>query len=964
MPAWPKLPTELHIGAYVQYKQKTAWLVGWLRKNSKDTNNDDPPAKPTTRQLLQQAEAIAKAPSLPADLADFSNRIHDVINLRKQVTSFYTAHLMGNAEHEFFTGKLEDIRDVVNKKAKASTHPRKRRGNKKSPCEPSDNTRRTTNLYIVLAEDVADSVGEVGSDDEAPMTSTPKPTPASTPSNADAVNEAGSELRFALLCFIYDLSLARQFVQKTWQAYKDNEVDLVTASVTTNVVIATIKRSVACLDNAAEEITPSRRGKFYSVTAAMGHAYSSISVGKGHAPYDREKGFAQFGPDMERVANLLCLPAVMHLDIYRRATSKTLGSDERLSVGENINDLEVASFLSVLGLFRSLKIKAPALDELTRFASSMTKELTAENQWACFAFQVYLDIFQCLGDDIWDGLKELVVGGQDLKTMIEDHIHDEELMELRGTRLDYMLVQQPDFSARFKDVLSHITRWTEEDVMGKALKQVGLKRSPKGDFYFLGSHPLLCGIILHTMRRLAQEVSISHTRWLIAAVAHLYNAARQVGGLEVPWKDLEYIIDFHSAKRVFVGAAPTEAELFWARRRLAFGAKLASFAPRRHGEYKNDTTNRGLVARSHLQDLIWKQQIDAREHGWLTLHQLLEHLSHNDAGAHDPSDLDNELQHTIQSVPDVSKDDPQPADTQPTDAQSTEDTPKLSQAQKKRQRQKAKKAEQAAEKKKIEFPEEALLDTISTAKIETPEIGLIPQLSTLRELLAVDELHSHFDYLSLSRRCMTLLQRLRTEVYEREVTDLVPLDAEVELPGNLDLIDRLFLELKDRPRDLTKIKAVAAIFKDFIEKEGDIELEDATERKDAKSVVWETAPENLEGEGREQEAEVEGMAPTPEALEASQHGNVEQEVDETPTATSTETLQHDDQEHEPEEQHPVRSPKLRSTPNCETQVASDGDTDDGEEQWVDAEESFGGHTETMADDPIAAMLLALNSWQE
>ncbi|KAF2810467.1 uncharacterized protein BDZ99DRAFT_571040 [Mytilinidion resinicola] len=961
MPAWPKLPTELHTGAYVLYKQGTAWAISWLQKNSNATNNDEAPAKPTTRELLKQAEAIAKAANRPPDVIDFCNRVQDVITWRKKVTDWYVANTLGDAQHDFFTGRLEDILFVVEEKVKGTKSDVKRRKSKKKTVEQNDDAKRTLNLYGILAEDPADSVANDGSDDEATTTSTSKSTPRSATNNMDAAAEAVSELRFATMCFLYDLSLARQSVRKVWQAYKDHEVDLVTASVTTNVAIGTIKRSVAIWDNAVKDILPCRPGEFFSVTAAMDHFYTSISVSTGHAPYDPKRGLDQFGPDMHRTANLLCLPAIIQLDFHRRAISKRSDPDSQLSALNTRKELEVQNILSDFGLFGALRVKAPALDELTRFESLLTKAPNSKSQWVSFAFQVYLDIYECLGDGIRDGLKDLVEGGHDIENMIDTHIIDEGVMQVQGTRLEYMLVQQPDFSARFNEVSSYITRWVDDDAVGEAIKHMGVTNSPLEPFFFLGHHPLLCGMFLHTIRRLTQEVSISHTRWLIAAVAHLYNAARQVGGLEIPWKDLDYVIDHHSAKRIFVGAAPTSADLFWIRRRLAFGEKLANFAPHRHGDRKHDTTNRGLILRSPLQDLIWKQQRDTKDHGWLTLHHLLEHLTHNDAGAHDVPDLDNDLQHTVQSIPDVSRDETPPANTQPAGTQLADDAPKLSKAQKKRQKQKAKKAEQAAGKQKPEVTGKALLETISTSNIETAERGLTPQLSTLRELLAADELHSHFDYLSLSRRCMTLLQRLRTEIYENEVTDVVAIDDEVELPSNLDLIDRLFLELRDKPKDLVKITRVGDIFRDFIKKEGDMELEEATERKESRSLVWETALEYPEGQEPEHDPEEKKEA---QASEAPQDEDVKQEVDEKPTAPSIDSLQPDHPEHEPEQQHPVQPHEVPHTPSHEERTSSDNDSDDGEEQWVDAEESLEEQTATEAGEAAAGEPLPMDAWQE
>src|ERR1700744_762765 len=119
------------------------------------------------------------------------------------------------------------------------------------------------------------------------------------------------------MCFLYDLSLARQFIRELWQAYKDRKVDLATAAITTNVALGTIRRAVVILDNAFEDIDPSEPDQFVSPIAIMKEYYDDICKSKGHAPDDSTKGHEQFGPATERVAILLCIPAIHHLKLHR-----------------------------------------------------------------------------------------------------------------------------------------------------------------------------------------------------------------------------------------------------------------------------------------------------------------------------------------------------------------------------------------------------------------------------------------------------------------------------------------------------------------------------------------------------------------------------------------------------------------------------------------------------------------------
>jgi hypothetical protein len=859
-----KLPEQLYTNVYLPYKRGTDYIVSWLSSNSKKadsgggTNDDSPPTKSSTRELLQQAEAIARATERPEDILDFCARVKEVIKHRKHVTDWYKSQFLHDAEHDFFVAKLENILVTVGRTNRVAnktnliveTTSRGGKRNKKKQPAAQIVMFVPNNTYGILAGDEPNDVPDRSNDDSTPSSSKADNSEASTASAEDnQADETWSEVRFATICFLYDLSLARQAVQKVWHAYNDHEVNLVTAAVTTNVALAIIRRSVDSLVSTIEVISPKTT---FSLATLMKYFYSSICRATGHPPYDSGKGFEQFGPNTERIANQLCIPAIIHLEIHHASFE-----EGRLRAAAfNARDAFVQKTLSVLKLALSLGMRYPAIDEITRFVAPAldTKRATTECQWMPCAISVYLDILVCMSDDLDEGHKELQEAGQDVETIIKDHIAQEEVMRLAGTNLDYMLTTEPAFPALYQKVLTHITQWVREDAISVGLRKLRMTETSLLDnFYLLKHHPLVCGMILHRIQQLQQETSIMYTRWLLAAVAHLYNTARQVGGLDTPWEDLEYVISHHSPARIFVGEAPTSPGQFWIRRHLAFGSKLSNFAPKRNGDMKHNgnPAKRGLVGQSKLHELVLKHEFDTKEHEWFSLHKLLEYLTHNDASAHEMHNLDNGLQSSVQNMPSVSHfAPPQP------DAVSDDDAPKLSKSAKKRLKKKAKQ-DVDVQKTAQKDDKEALAETLATAKVYSPDQGLVPQLTTLRTLLAADALHAELDYLSLSRRCLRLLQRLRTEVYEVNITEVTNVDDEVEQPKNLVLIDRLLKQLKDRPGELEKIKQVGRIMREVIQIEGGSELEEARERIRVRKVVFEDAVEYLEPEVEDNEEDDE-----------------------------------------------------------------------------------------------------------
>ncbi|OCL02419.1 hypothetical protein AOQ84DRAFT_277587, partial [Glonium stellatum] len=91
--------------------------------------------------------------------------------------------------------------------------------------------------------------------------------------------------------------------------------------------------------------------------------------------------------------------------------------------------------------------------------------------------------------------------------------------------------------------------------------------------FILLNNPVLSGMLAYALTGPVQRAGLSVAREAlqITVVAHLYNALRQTGHLTNLWPDLEYLIDYSTPKRMFVGAAPANAKDFLTRIELVCG---------------------------------------------------------------------------------------------------------------------------------------------------------------------------------------------------------------------------------------------------------------------------------------------------------------------------------------------------------------------------------------------------------
>jgi hypothetical protein len=134
------------------------------------------------------------------------------------------------------------------------------------------------------------------------------------------------------------------------------------------------------------------------------------------------------------------------------------------------------------------------------------------------------------------------------------------------------------------------------------------------------------------------QTAIAKVHLFINGIAHLYNAAREIGGLDLLWPDLDFIIETQGPERVFRGDPPTDPNDFLNRYLLSCSVSLRGMAPdisaRHTGKYLPRTSraaqvNRGMMSVQPLERLVRDfYGPDPKDDRWVRRHAVFNYL-HN-----------------------------------------------------------------------------------------------------------------------------------------------------------------------------------------------------------------------------------------------------------------------------------------------------------------------------------------------
>ena len=442
-------------------------------------------------------------------------------------------------------------------------------------------------------------------------------------------DDDGEEWFFALHCFFFDIHELRIFIALQWSMYKNGDIDLATAAVTTNTAYDLMRRAEEDF-NKEMRIPKEYAGKFPDGDVVELY-YVDVCLRAGLEPKSLERRSIV---DFERwsfVRESFQLP-------YRLLVSFRKGIEELGSIpvtrpaslgtytpGIDRTKLEpkelceqdsglLMDFLVTVGPYVAIG-DSPNDDELMKGIEVLIRQKQRKiTLWLVFAAQSYLDIHHILMKDADKPLEDLQKFGREAQSTLQEHfafVEDHSVSQLRTKKSESIV----------HDTLKEIEEWALGDKLTRIMSQeIGKEQQRRGrrgksrvwqPNELLKMHPLLCGMMKYSFHLQLQWEGIhllNETEIMVAA--HLYNALKQCGYLPdgCEWEDMNLLIEMHGTQDIFLGDLPTTIEDCTKRLAMFQGVSPQTFARNRriggHRVIFSKTGGRILKQASHIASIF------------------------------------------------------------------------------------------------------------------------------------------------------------------------------------------------------------------------------------------------------------------------------------------------------------------------------------------------------------------------
>ncbi|KAL1793051.1 hypothetical protein ACET3X_008033 [Alternaria dauci] len=753
--------------------------------------------------LQKQEELVNAIAATSVPLTDTSgiNDLGDAIRSRREVTQYHRHNNTADIGHEYFNGSLEalmaSLKVLVPGMNKARDH----------------KNETTTYVFIQLptgpktSQDEQDDLLEkmrkqdqtgVANDGQQQQTLTPKtkkkvPIPETNPLTAE---EEQLRRGFLVLCFLYTFNRIRDVLHEIWILYHKGIVNAITAALVSDLaqdhMHQNVKSLVEELDLLPGELSVLIYQLFHKIKAA-----SETGTQNSSTP-----------PTEKALRHLFGLDTAILIQKYITKTHP-----EEDNADENTQEHPLLLFLEFFDVIRQGSLKLPQWDH---FTEEMLLRQTTSQDYLPFGLAIVLDIQEAVREDYRRILGDLTEHGLDIARCIRYHVNYEDRMWAKGTKPDYMSKEEIKFSTILLNPLDRLLEWLQELLNSDA--------KPMTASVFITIHSTLAGLSMWHFNQIYHQTAIAKIQWFIHGMAHLYNAACQMGGLEIRWPDLDYLITMYGIKVMFRGDPPTHPKDFLNRFLLSGNTSSRAMASDfRHTSHFLPQLSKELSAKRGLQpELPLEAKItdyydtDPDKDHWLRRHAVFNHI------AQQREDTKNTLDDDVQEATENMK------RLQETfTSLATVITP-------------PKPKRKGKDKSRVHKP--------GFDKQDETHANLFGKMkSELRE----SEVYSNFDFLSFYRRAYDLVLRIREQVLMSDQMQRFragDMNANPD-PPNFQLITDLFhaLQIDLHPKKeeevgtgeeaaqqlsakvvpLKQIRRIAEMMQDMTRDQGDVELERA-----------------------------------------------------------------------------------------------------------------------------------------
>ncbi len=521
------------------------------------------------KDLVPSAEAIANFGNPPVLVPPMVLRaVLRTIRARKRCSAWFMRHSPGqktkNDGHFHFANVLEDVLQALGPCLNS----------KHSFMSENEGSKSQVDINILLAaqdvEDRADTNSKPAFPESVPSTF----YILEIPKDDDSVND---ERLFAIFCLFQDLNDIRSSVKRLWSDYKSQKIDLITASVTTNLGFDIARRT--------EEDFLSAYPQFNDYNDVLMEILERIPSLKSDIKQSMSEWLFAYPHTLLASFCTVVEPEVFplfkrgHHGVYNPDSDRSKMDGEQKATEDRIILVEILQEFCTLEWVRG---DPPAQDELTVGLRKMCR-IKVIPIWLAFAAQAFLDITHVLRRDVGRGFQDLAEVGSRSKHVIQNYF-------------DFILsARAPDTWNKTNDIclkaiVDTIDMWVSQDVLWAMKKKAAVDNDLEThanrdieSFYLYERHPVLCGLICFSIVLKIQKAGLGLVSACGTAIlpAHLYNALRQKHDPIGIWLDMDSILETHGEERIFVGKAPRGIQDSYKRSCLAIGISAESFARKR-----------------------------------------------------------------------------------------------------------------------------------------------------------------------------------------------------------------------------------------------------------------------------------------------------------------------------------------------------------------------------------------------
>ena len=580
------------------------------------------------------------------------------------------------------------------------------------------------------------------------------------------------EAAFGRACFFFDCQRVRNYIRSIWADYRQHSMSLITVALTTNMAFDVIDRLHADFARAFPE-----HADYEELAQALSEYSKLPSPTEQHQQGTVPASTHTSDPDRSE-ASMSCSKIVNVLEHLREGYEA--GAFRDFPMDKNSFDWSTEC-LPEPGPDTVETILTRAIPDIVCFICLIGGKNSFADEFSCSVFdfhqahkvsvplvvacQIFVDVHFVLLHDIKKSFCELQSSAAHIGSAMK-----KSEVQTKISKYDGSFPKTREAFTNLKDLMEHVVN---KDAVA-AYRRTNIKpiRDNLTPFCLLKHHPTVCGMTKFYLDRTLCVAGLRMcNEWhCLIGMVHLYNALIQSGHLDVPWPDMDAIIDFYGSDYLFIGSPPSSLEDYDRRHRLAAGMPPSALSP--DSRLKHSQTQDGVfsVMRTSTQT---GRLFEVKQ----PLSTIMRERFSLKKGKREPGMVIRDVEIAVNAM---------------------------------------------------QSPINGSDKSTRISKQWKDHHVLSPTdlLEAIRQGIQAEELHMQFDFLTFNRRCLEFLRRLRDRL-NRDLPQ-VPWDTNERLETVITLI--LGIASQDEVAALACLHFTGLSLKELIQREGANEIERARER--------------------------------------------------------------------------------------------------------------------------------------